>query len=231
MDRRENLKVLLSGTVATGFLLSTGCGPDETKISENLIKGYGRTPDEILHDQKLMSELFFSENEKKMVTILADMIIPKDEKSGSATDAGVPDFIEFMMKDYPKFQVPMRGGLMWLDNLSKKTFDKPFADISSEQRVELIDKIAWPDTATPEMQYGVKFFNLIRNLTCTGFFTTKIGFDDLGYVGNRPNQWDGVPPDVLEKYGLSYDQKTLDVCLKIEDQQKIDQWDDKGNLI
>jgi gluconate 2-dehydrogenase gamma chain len=231
MDRRENLKVLLSGTVATGFLLSTGCGPDETKISENLIKGYGRTPDEILHDQKLMSELFFSENEKKMVTILADMIIPKDEKSGSATDAGVPDFIEFMMKDYPKFQVPMRGGLMWLDNLSKKTFDKPFAEISSEQRVELIDKIAWLDTATPEMQYGVKFFNLIRNLTCTGFFTTKIGFDDLGYVGNRPNQWDGVPPDVLEKYGLSYDQKTLDVCLKIEDQQKIAQWDDKGNLI
>jgi hypothetical protein len=231
MDRRENLKVLLSGTVATGFLLSTGCGPDETKISENLIKGYGRTPDEILLDQKLNSELFFSENEKKMVTILADLIIPKDEKSGSATDAGVPDFIEFMMKDYPKFQVPMRGGLMWLDNLSKKTFDKPFSDIPSEHHVELIDKIAWPDTATPEMQYGVKFFNLIRNLTCTGFFTTKIGFDDLGYVGNRPNQWDGVPTDVLEKYGLSYDQNTLDVCLKIEDQQKIAQWDDKGNLI
>jgi gluconate 2-dehydrogenase gamma chain len=218
MDRRENLKVLLSGTVATGFLLSTGCGPEETKVSEQIIKGYGRTPEELIHDQK-------------MVTILSDIIIPKDEKSGSATDAGVPDFIEFMMKDYPKFQVTMRGGLMWLDNLSRKTFDKSFTEISPEQRIQLVDLIAYPDTAAPEMQYGVKFFNLMRNLTCTGFFTTKIGFDDLGYVGNRPNQWDGVPQDVLDKFNLSYDQKTLDVCLKIEDQQKIAQWDDEGNLI
>jgi gluconate 2-dehydrogenase gamma chain len=231
MDRRENLKVLLSGTVATGFLLSTGCGPEETKVSEQIIKGYGRTPEELIHDQKILGETFFNDNEKKMVTILSDIIIPKDEKSGSATDAGVPDFIEFMMKDYPKFQVTMRGGLMWLDNLSRKTFDKSFTEISPEQRIQLVDLIAYPDTAAPEMQYGVKFFNLIRNLTCTGFFTTKIGFDDLGYVGNRPNQWDGVPQDVLDKFNLRYDQKTLDVCLKIEDQQKIAQWDDEGNLI
>jgi gluconate 2-dehydrogenase gamma chain len=231
MDRRENLKVLLSGTVATGFLLSTGCGPEETKISENLIKGYGRTPEELIHDQKIMGETFFTDLEKKVINILADIIIPKDEKSGSATDAGVPDFIEFMMKDYPKFQVPMRGGLMWLDNLSRKTFDKDFSEISTEQQIQLIDRIAYPDTASPDMEYGVKFFNLMRNLTCTGFFTTKMGFDDLGYVGNRPNQWDGVPQEVLDKFNLSYDQKTLDVCLKIEDQQKIAQWDDDGNLI
>lgn len=231
MDRRENLKVLLSGTVATGFLLSTGCGPEETKISEQILNGYGRTPEELIHDQKIMGETFFNDHEKKMVNILADIIIPKDEKSGSATDAGVPDFIEFMMKDYPNFQIPMRGGLMWLDNLSKRTFDKAFSEISAEHQIQLIDQIAYPDTAPPDMVYGVKFFNLMRNLTCTGFFTTKMGFDDLGYVGNRPNQWDGVPPEVLDKFNLSYDQKTLDVCLKIADQQKIAQWDDEGNLI
>lgn len=233
MDRRENIKVLLAGTVATGFLLSTGCGSDEVKKSETILSTglYGRTPEEIAHDQKLMAETFFSAKEKKMVTLLSDIIIPSDETSGSATDAGVPDFIEFMMKDHPKFQLPMRGGLMWLENLSLSSFDKSFTDITREQRVTLVDKIAWPDTAEEDMKYGVKFFNLMRNLTCTGFFTSQIGVKDIGYVGNRPNQWDGVPPEVLNKYGLSYDEKTLKECLKIEDQQKIVQWDDKGNII
>jgi len=234
MDRRENIKVLLAGTVATGFLLTTGCKED--KAAETVAKGaenlsYGRTAEEKLVDQKLMAETFFTEKEKKMVTILSDIIIPKDEVSGSASEAGVPDFIEFMMKDYPKFQTPMRGGLMWLENQSLAEYDKPFADLSSEQQLVLVDRIAWPDTAEGEAKNGVPFFNLLRNLTCTGFFTTEMGIKDVGYVGNRPNQWDGVPDEVLKKYGLSYDEKTLSQCLKVEDQQKIAQWDDKGNLI
>jgi Gluconate 2-dehydrogenase subunit 3 len=233
MDRRENIKVLLAGTVATGFLLSTGCGPDDAKKSESVLSTglYGRTADEIAIDQKLMAETFFSEKEHKMVSLISDIIIPKDDISGSATDARVPDFIEFMMKDSPNFQLPMRGGLMWLENLSMATFDISFLDITAEQRIILIDKIAWPDTADADMQYGVKFFNLMRNLTCTGFFTSQIGVKDIGYVGNRPNQWDGVPAEVLQKYDLSYDEKTLKECLKIEDQQKIVQWDEKGNII
>jgi len=233
MDRRENLKLLLTGTVATGFLLSTGCSQEDTKVAEK-ISGtglYGRTTDEIAVDNKLMAETFFNEKEKNMVSILADIIIPKDETSGCATESGVPDFIEFMMKDYPKFQLPMRGGLMWLENLSLATFEKSFLEITAEQRIQLIDKIAYPDTAEEEMKFGVKFFNLMRNLTCTGFFTSQMGIKDIGYVGNRPNQWDGVPDEVLKKFNLSYDQKTLDQCLKIEDQQKLAQWDEKGNLI
>lgn len=233
MDRRENLKALLSGTVATGFLLSTGCSPEDKVLADDIIKAnsYGRLPDEISHDEKVMSEVFFTKREKKMISIIADIIIPEDEKSGSASDSGVPDFIEFMVKDYQNFQVPMRGGLMWLEQFSLSTFDLSFIDISHENRLSLIDQIAYPDRADENMKFGVKFFNLIRNLTCTGFFTSKIGIEDLGYVGNRPNQWDGVPKDVLEKFNLSYDQKTLDVCLKIEDQHKIAHWDDQGNLI
>lgn len=233
MDRRENLKVLLSGTVATGFLLSTGCNPEDTKQANQILDkaGYGRISEEILHDKKMISETFFSEKERKMVDILSDIIIPKDDNSGSATEAGVPDFIEFMMKDYPKFQTPMRGGLMWLENLSLATFDRSFTEINAEQRITLIDQIAYPDTAEEEMKFGVKFFNLMRNLTCTGFFTSQMGIKDLGYVGNRPNQWNGVPNEVLEKFGLSYDERTLEVCLKIEDQQKIAKWDEEGNLI
>ncbi|MGB4959067.1 MAG: gluconate 2-dehydrogenase subunit 3 family protein [Saprospiraceae bacterium] len=232
MDRRENLKVLLSGTVATGFLLSTGCNPEDVKKSEAIIAGgYGRLPEEIVHDQKILADTFFSDYENKMIATLSDIIIPKDDVSGSATESGVPDFIEFMMKDYPKFQTPMRGGLMWLDNLSLSTYEVSFCDISPEQQLQLIDKIAYPDTAEDDMKFGVKFFNLLRNLTCTGFFTSKIGIKDIGYVGNRPNQWDGVPDEVLQKYGLSYDERTLQISLNIADQQKIAQWDDQGNLI
>lgn len=231
MDRRENLKVLLTGTVATGFLLSTGCGKDDSRTARALLGSYGRTPEEIMHDEKLLAETFFTDKEKKMVSILADIILPKDEVSGSATDAGVPDFIEFMMKDYPPFQLPMRGGLMWLENLSLSTFDKSFADITPEQQLELVEKIAWPDTAEEDMKFGVKFFNLMRNLTCSGFFTTEMGVKDVGYLGNRPNQWDGVPKEVLDKHQLSYDNKWASLYLNVAEQQKIAQWDDQGNLI
>lgn len=232
MDRRENLKLMLSSTLATGFLLSTGCKPDADQPSiPQSIGLYGRTPEEIQHDVAMLGQTFFTEKERKMVSILCNIIIPKDDKSGSATDAGVPDFIEFMMKDYPKFQVPMRGGLMWLENQALAQFDQSFVEISNEQRIKLIDQIAYPDQAEATMKNGVKFFNLMRNLTCTGFFTSQMGINDLGYVGNRPNQWNGVPDDVLKKYGLQYDQRTLDISLKIEDQQKVAVWDDEGNLI
>lgn len=233
MDRRENLKLLLSGTLATGFLMTTGCQDDvpDIAVEQDILTGYGRTPEEIEVDKKLNSETFFTDKEMVMITMLADIIIPTDEISGSASDAGVPDFIEFMAKDYPRFQRPLRGGLMWLNNLSLKTYSRNFVDLNPEQHLELIDRIAWPDKAEEDMIYGVKFFNLMRNLTATGFFTSEMGVKDIGYQGNRPNQWDGVPQEVLDRYGLSYDERTLEVCLKIEDQHTIAQWDEDGNLI
>lgn len=227
------MKLLLSGTLATGFLLSTGCSDEDQTTLDDApsYSGYGRTPEEIEVDNKLKSETFFSDREMVMIALLADIIIPADDVSGSASDAGVPDFIEFMVKDYPRFQRPLRGGLMWLNNLSLKSYGRNFVDLNPEQHIELIDRIAWPDKAEEDMIYGVKFFNLMRNLTATGFFTSEMGVKDIGYQGNRPNQWDGVPQEVLDRYGLSYDEKTLEVCLKIEDQHTVAQWDEEGNLI
>jgi hypothetical protein len=233
MDRRENLKVILTGSLATGFLLSTGC-TSETNAGDkvkNTQQGYGRTPEEMLHDQKLRSETFFTQKEQKMISTLCDIIIPKDDQSGSATEAGVPEFIEFMVKDYPAFQTPMRGGLMWLENQCFSLFDRSFMDLTDAEKMTIIEQIAYPDQSESSMAFGVTFFNLLRNLTCTGFYTSEMGIKDLGYVGNRANQWDGVPKDVLEKYGLEYDKRTLEICLKIEDQQKIAVWDDEGKLI
>ena len=94
-----------------------------------------------------------------------------------------------------------------------------------------MDEIAFPDDAKPEHEQGVKFFSLLRNLVLTGYYTTKMGFDDLGYKGNTPNVWDGVPQDVLDKHGMSYDKEWLSKCV---DQDKRDiqaEWDEQGNLL
>jgi hypothetical protein len=175
---------------------------------------FDRQPEERARYEKLMAEKFFTDHEMKTIRVLADIIIPKDEVSGSATDAGVPDFIEFIVKDMPRHQLPMRGGLAWLDAQCRQRFGSDFAMCSSPQQIELVDEIAFPERAKPEMKAGVRFFNLMRDLTATGFYTSEIGIKDLGYVGNTPNQWDGVPQDVLDQYGLKYDERTLNESVK-----------------
>ncbi len=233
MDRREHLKLLLAGSIGTGLLM-TSCTEEDFETSEKIIadnSSYGRTDDELVRDEKLYSDTFFTDNERQIVETLSDIIIPSDETSGSATEAGVPDFIEFMMKDIPSMQVPTRGGLMWLDNQCRKRYEKIFVDCSSSQQKEMIDKIAYPDKADDEMLFGVRFFNRMRNLTATGFFTSQMGIEDLDYQGNRTTVWDGVPQEVLSKHNLSYDQKTLEECLKLEERNKVAEWDDNGKLI
>lgn len=217
MDRRKYLKTLATGSVGAAAILQ-GCDPapkKETKEAEASFT-FDRTPAELARERKLLSEKFFDDHEMKTIGILADIIIPKDEVSGSATDAGVPAFIEFIVKDQPRYQTPLRGGLRWLDMQSLKRFNADFASISSQQQIEIIDDIAFPEKAKPELQQGVSFFNTMRDLTACGFFTSEIGIKDLGYVGNRPNQWDGVPEDVLAQYGLKYDERTLAESVKFD---------------
>jgi gluconate 2-dehydrogenase gamma chain len=154
---------------------------------------------------------FFTPHEYATVVMLSDIVIPKDDRSGSATDAGVPEYIDFTLfetfADQPERQVAMRGGLAWLDTESRKRFKKNFVDSTSAQRTELLDDIAYPMKAKPELSHGVKFFNMFRDFVATGFFTSKIGVADLHYIGNVPYQWDGAPPEVLQKLGVSYDSK------------------------
>jgi hypothetical protein len=169
--------------------------------------------EEAEYEKKLEAETFFSTHEMATITILADIIIPKDEVSGSASEAGVPAFIEFIVKDMPQHQTPMRGGLKWLDLECFERYQKAFSDCDDKQKLEMIDEIAYPEKAKPEMKQGVAFFNLMRNLTATGFYTSEIGVKDVGYLGNRPNQWTGVPDDVLKQYNLAYSEKELKECI------------------
>ena len=206
MNRRDSLKAIGLTTISTALLLDA-CKPDANKPAEEVKANpatdeAGRQPFEIERDKKLNADTFFSKQEMATITILADIIIPKDAHSGSASDAKVPDFIEFIVKDIPEHQVPMRGGLRWLDVQCLNRYQHAFADCNAQQQIEMVTAIAYPLKAKPEMAQGVTFFNRMRDLTASGFFTSKIGLKDIGFVGNQPNQWTGVPADVLKQYGM-----------------------------
>jgi hypothetical protein len=206
MKRRDSLKAIGLTALSTGLLLDA-CKTDVSKAPEKAATPAadtaGKQAFEIERDKKLHAETFFTPHEMATITVLTDIIIPKDEKSGSASEAKVPEFIEFIAKDIPDHQVPLRGGLRWLDVQCFNRFQHAFVDCTAEQRIEMVNEIAYPLKAKPEMKQGVTFFNRMRDLTATGFFTSKMGIADIGYVGNKPNRWNGVPEDVLKQYGMA----------------------------
>ncbi|KLT66092.1 gluconate 2-dehydrogenase subunit 3 family protein [Pedobacter sp. BMA] len=205
MNRRDSIKALGLTAISTTVLVEACKQPENTAdkpIPEEPKAETGREQWETDRDKKLKAEKYFNEHEMATITILADIIIPKDDISGSASDAKVPEFIEFIVKDIPEHKVPMRGGLKWLDIYSFNKFEKSFVEASESQRISIIDEIAYPNRAKPEVQPGVTFFNRMRDLTASGFYTTEIGVKDIGYAGNAPNQWEGVPADVLKQYGM-----------------------------
>jgi gluconate 2-dehydrogenase gamma chain len=218
MDRRKSIKALLIGSVSTSVLIEA-CKPSDKKSEQAKAPeaaktdGINRMKEEQEYEKELVSKTFFTLHEMATIGILADIIIPKDEVSGSASDAKVSEFIEFIVKDMPEHQTPMRGGLRWLDMQCLKRFENSFKDCTSDQQMQMVDEIAWPKKAKPGMKQGVAFFNLMRNLTATGFYTTEIGGKDVGYIGNVPNQWNGVPADVLKQYNMAYSEKELKECV------------------
>lgn len=220
MDRRKSLKLLAGGALATGAIVAgCGTGEDKNKVQQPADPQLtiDRYAEEMAYEKEILAkEKFFTAHEMATITLLADIIIPKDEVSGSASEAKVPEFIEFIVKDMPGHQTPMRGGLRWLDMQCLRQYEKSFQDCSAEQRIAMVDQIAYPAKAKPEMQQGVAFFNLMRNLTATGFYTSEMGVTDLGYVGNQANRWNGVPDDVLKQYNLAYTEKELKECVKFD---------------
>lgn len=152
---------------------------------------------------------FFTAAEWKTLSVLADDIIPRDAKSGSATDAGVPAFIDFNLsveETSEDTRVAWRGGLRWLDTESRKRFGVGYAAAKEAQRHAILDDISWPGKTKPELSQGVAFFNRARDFVGAGFFSSAMGWKDLQYMGNvfNPN-WDGCPPAALKKLGVTYD--------------------------
>lgn len=195
ISRRDALAAM-AGLVMGAAL---GVGPD---VYQRVVRSTRRARE----SPEPFSPGFFTPHEWRTVRVLADLVIPRDERSGSATDAGVPEFMDFMLLERESLQVPMRGGLRWLDAESVDRYGATFAGLTAVQQAAILDDIAWPARARPEMSPGVDFFNLFRDLTASGFFSSRIGVEDLGYVGNRVvSEWNGCPPEALERLGVSYD--------------------------
>jgi hypothetical protein len=149
--------------------------------------------------------VFFTAAELETVKILADLVIPKDARSGSATDAGVPEFMDFILNENSGMQIPFRGGLAWINTEARERFGREFSAITEAQRKQILDDIAYPKKAKPEFSQGVAFFNRFRDLTASGFFSSKMGVEDLQYIGNQfVMDWQGCPPAALSKLGVSY---------------------------
>jgi gluconate 2-dehydrogenase gamma chain len=146
---------------------------------------------------------FFTAHEYATVSVLVDLIIPKDERSGSATDAGVPQFMDFMMIDQPRRQVAMRGGLALIDRLSADRVGKRFVSATDRERRQVLDEIAYTSNTDPGLRHAVVFFSSFRDLTASGFWSTKMGVADLRYQGNVfVDEWNGCPDAALKKLGV-----------------------------
>lgn len=206
MNRRDSLKALGLLAAGSAAVLSTTNSCDNKKgttaATDTSDKLSGIQDFEHERTKKLKEETYFTEHEMATITVLADIIIPEDDKSPSASKVGVPDFIEFIVKDIPDHKLPMRGGLKWLDVHAQKKFGNAFIKLKAADQIAIVDTIAYPSKATPELAQGISFFNRMRDLTSSGFFTTKEGIKDIGYEGNVPGVWKGVPPDVLKQHGF-----------------------------
>jgi len=193
LNRREAIALLTAAPLAAGFPWT----------AESVREASARARDALARGTYEPKQ--FTAHEWETVRVLVDLIIPKDERSGSATEAGVPEFMDFMLGDDPDLQTPVRGGLAWLDHECDDRYGKTFVACMAGERGAVLDAIAWPAKAKPAHAAGVAFFNRFRDLTAAGFFSSRMGVQDLRYIGNTfVSEWKGCPPEALAKLGVSY---------------------------
>lgn len=240
MDRRKSLQALILGgaVAASSGLVFTACQSENTETVDDAIvssneKYFGRTPKELERIEKLKAEQLFNEHEMETIAALSVVILPPKEPFGGPIEAEVPEFVEFMGKDIPDMAPTLLGGLMWLDHKSNTEFGTEFKSASLEQKKQICDEICWHDIDIPlnKQPLEIQFFYMIRGLTVTGYYTSKVGIADLGYKGNMPNVWDGVPQDVLDQHGVAYDPAWIAKCVDQSQRNVIAEWDEKGNLL
>jgi hypothetical protein len=222
MKRRDSLKYIAVGAFAAGIACKT---PEKKDTSDTLPKDLDdfkihRYEEELAYEKNIRSkEDFFNKHEMDTIAILCNIIIPADEISGSAADAKVPEFIQQTVKENTQYQTPLRGGLRWLDIQCLNQFEKAFKDCSKQQQIQMVDLIAYPEKAKDNKMLGpgVAYFTTLRNMKATGFYKSENGVKDIDYAGNQPNQWDGVPEDVLQQYGLAYTERELNETIKFNE--------------
>ena len=138
---------------------------------------------------------------------LADLIIPADEHSPSATSIGIVDFIdEWVSAPYPECQRDrpiVLAGFSWLDAEAGRRHGKGFAELAGAQQTGMCDEICDAARAAPAQREAAHFFARYRDLTAGGFYSSPVGRKDLGYIGNVPlARFEGPPRELLKKLNL-----------------------------
>ena len=211
VDRRTALKVIAAAAAMPAVL--SGCQPTESDPAAPLSPGRNPLAAGTPTDPDLLAgfvpwELSLTSHELDTLRALCDLIIPADDRSPAASSIGAHEFIdEWVSAPYEgmkKDKVLVRGGIVWLDGESNRRFGSRFRELSEAQMTEICDDICYGPDAAPEFQAASRFFDKVRDLTATAFYTTKVGMDDVGYVGNVPlPRWDPPPPEALRHVGLS----------------------------
>ncbi|HKI13056.1 MAG TPA: gluconate 2-dehydrogenase subunit 3 family protein [Candidatus Acidoferrum sp.] len=140
---------------------------------------------------------YFSPHQYKTLTALCDAVIPKDEKSCGAVEAGAPEFIDLLCSENEEFQLQIGGGLHWLDNTCRDRYEHTFLESTPAQKKEILNLIAYRKNAKsdPSLTQGIAFFARLRQMTCDAFYTSRIGIEDLQYIGNTAlAEFPGCPP-------------------------------------
>jgi len=140
---------------------------------------------------------FFSAHQYKTLQTLCQTIIPGDDHSGGAIEAGAPEFIDLITSENKDHQLTLGGGIMWLDSACTDRYGKVYLECAPAQQKEMLDSVAFRKNVATDasLSQGVNFFSFLRKLTCDGYFTSEIGIKDLQYKGNAfMKDFRGCPP-------------------------------------
>ena len=190
ISRRDILKSL-TATAVTGSVLRV-IPLEAAEYAHRMIKAEKASADTQAYTPK-----FFSPHAYKILQSLCGTIIPGDDEAKGAVEAGAPEFIDLLTSENSEYQLTLGGGLMWLDNMCIDRYGKPYLDCVADQQKEILDLIAYRKNAKkdPTLGQGIEFFSFLRKLTADGFFTSEIGIEYLGYIGNTyVQEFPGCPP-------------------------------------
>jgi hypothetical protein len=205
ISRREAIRWVALASASTSLL---GAKPWSATAAPITAKPYGTDPNLTeVYDPGAFWPLTLDAAQRRTLVTLCDLMIPPDEKSPSASQVGVPDFVdEWISAPYPAQQanrVVVLNGLQWIEAESQHRFGSGFSDLSEAQRSQIADDVCSLEKARPEFRAAAESFALLRSLIVGGFYTTPAGMKDLGYVGNVAlKEFPEAPREVREKLGL-----------------------------
>jgi hypothetical protein len=190
VSRRDVLKSLSMGAAATSVLRVIPLQAAE--YAHHMI-----TTEKAANKAGVYTPKYFPPQQYKTLQALCERIFPADADCGGAVEAGAPEFIDLLTSENPHYQLTLGGGLMWLDSACIDQYGNAWIDCTAQQQTEMLDRIAYRKNILqdPSLSQGVAFFSFLRNLAADGFFTSKIGIQYLGYIGNGYlSEFPGCPP-------------------------------------